>query len=274
MVEVDVHIRRARGLDDYLACVALQKEVWGYSELEDIAAQPMLLIGDRFGGSVLVAEDAAGRYVGFAFAMPAWKVDKRLFWWSHMTAVVAAYRNRNVGLALKLRQRREALNHGIDLIEWTFDPLQALNGHFNVGKLGVVVREYEENVYGSTSSPLHRGLPTDRFVAEWHLDSDRVKQRTDNGDRSVILRDLDVLQRISEAGESPALTLEDGPLLLEVPTDLKELRDRDLKAASSWQQNLRQACRHYFSHGWSVTDFVRISEPGPQAFYVLEKTGS
>jgi predicted GNAT superfamily acetyltransferase len=274
MVEVDVRIRRARGLDDYLACVALQKEVWGYSELEDIAAQPMLLIGDRFGGSVLVAENAAGRYVGFAFAMPAWKVDKRLFWWSHMTAVVAEYRNRNLGLELKLRQRREALNQGIDVMEWTFDPMQALNGYFNVAKLGVVVREHEENVYGNTSSPLHRGLPTDRFVAEWHLDSERVKQRIDAADRSVVLRDLDGLQHINESGDSPVLTLQDGPLLLEIPADLSELRDRDLEAAAAWQQNLRRACCHYFSQGWTVTDFVRVREPRPQAFYVLEKAVS
>src|SRR5262249_28620376 len=146
--------------EDYLACVLLQKAVWKYTEIEDIAAQPMLMIGDRFGGSVLIALDSQGQRIGFAFAMPVWKADKRPFWWSHMTAVLSEYRNREIGLALKLRQRTEALKEGINLIEWTFDPLQSLNAHFNLCKLGVIVHEFEENVYGYTSSPLHRGLPT------------------------------------------------------------------------------------------------------------------
>ena len=66
---------------------------------------------------------------------------------------------------------------GLDLIEWTFDPLQALNAHLNFGRLGVVVEEYEENIYGESSSPLHRGSPTDRFVAEWRLTAPHVERR-------------------------------------------------------------------------------------------------
>jgi predicted GNAT superfamily acetyltransferase len=266
MSDVDVRIRRAQGLDDYLACVALQKEVWGYVEMEDIAAQPMLMIGDRFGGSVIVAQDADDRYVGFAFAMPCWKPGKRLFWWSHMTAVVPEYRNRNLGLALKFRQRDEALAEGIDLIEWTFDPLQALNAHFNFTKLGVVVREYEENVYGFTSSPLHRGLPTDRFVAEWDLRSERVQQRADSTERSVILRDPDRMQRINMSDGAPNLSLADGPLLLEIPSDLNTLKASDLEKAKRWQEHVRRACRHYFHAGYAVTDFVK-----QQSVYLMSR---
>jgi predicted GNAT superfamily acetyltransferase len=266
MSDVDVRIRRAEGLDDYLACVALQKEVWGYADMEDIAAQPMLMIGDRFGGSVIVAQDPEGRYVGFAFAMPAWKRDRRLFWWSHMTAVIAEFRNRDLGLALKFRQREEALAAGIDRIEWTFDPLQALNAHFNLAKLGVVIREYEENVYGFTSSPLHSGLPTDRFVAEWNLASDRVKQRVDSTERTVILRDLDRMQRINLSDGEPNLSLEDDLLLLEIPADVNALKAADLPMVQRWQQHIRRACRHYFDAGYVINDFIRS-----QSTYVLER---
>ena len=164
MPDVDaVRIRRAENLADYVSCVELQKEVWGYSNMADIAAQPLLMIGDRFGGNLLIAEDASGHHVGFAFALPVWRADGVRFWWSHMTAVVEGHRKRGLGLRLKLRQREEALTAGIDRIEWTFDPLQAMNAYFNLCKLGVVVREYEDNVYGDTSSPLHRGLPDRPF---------------------------------------------------------------------------------------------------------------
>ncbi len=229
MPNVDVRIRRARGLDDYLACVALQKEVWGYTESDDIAAQPMLMIGDRYGGSVLIAQNEAGRYTGFAFAMAAWKSGMKPFWWSHMTAVVKEYRNRGIGLALKLRQREEALASGIDLIEWTFDPLQALNAHFNFHKLGVIVREYEENVYGYTSSALHLGLPTDRFVAEWHLNP----------------------------FPQPRHVRKPDDVLVEIPADVHALKLEDLEAARNWQNRLRTTARKLFHEGYVAKDFLK-----------------
>jgi predicted GNAT superfamily acetyltransferase len=268
MSEVDVSIRRAENLDDYLACVALQKQVWGYTEMEDVAAQPILMIGNRFGGNLLVATDRSGRYIGFSFAMPGWKQDKQRFWWSHMTAVIQEYRNRDVGLALKLRQREEALAAGIDRIEWTFDPMQAMNAYFNIRKLGVIVHEYEENVYGYTSSPLHSGLPTDRFVAEWNLDSGHVKSRL--GDPGVILRDIDRMPVVNRGGSEPDLSLEDSPLLLEIPADLSALKAADLAKAKQWQAGVRRSCLHYFHRGYAVTDFIRVGTPEPQTLYVLE----
>ena len=89
--------------------------------------------------------------------------------WSHMLGVAPTARDSGLGTRLKLAQREAAIAMGLELIEWTFDPLQALNAHFNFAKLGVVVEEYEENIYGESSSPLHRGAPTDRFVAAWRI---------------------------------------------------------------------------------------------------------
>lgn len=275
MKPVDVQIRRATGLEDYQACVDLQKEVWGYTEMEDIAALPMLMIGNRYGGSVMVAQDPSGRFVGFAFAMPGLTRARRPFWWSHMTAVVKEYRGQDIGLRLKLAQRDTALADGIDEIHWTFDPLQSLNAHFNICKLGVIVREYEENVYGFTSSPLHRGLPTDRFVAEWQLNSDRVRQRIGSGDPTVILRDVDRIPRVNpgegERSASAALDLEDTVVTLEIPADINKMREADLALARDWQDKIRAACRHYFHRGYAVTDFLMLDSPQPRALYVLEK---
>ena len=92
-----------------------------------------------------------------------------------MTAVLRAYRNQGVGRKLKLFQRQEALSRGIDLIEWTFDPLEIKNAYFNF-RLGAIARRFIPNMYGITTSPLHGGLPTDRLVAEWRLRSPRVRR--------------------------------------------------------------------------------------------------
>lgn len=267
MRDVDVRIRRAQGLEDYQAVVELEKEVWGYTDMEDIAAVPILMIANRFGGIVLVAQDPSGRFIGFSMANLGWTHDKKLFWWSHMTAVIQEYRNKDVGLRLKMRQREEALQAGIDEIHWTFDPLQAMNAHFNIHKLGAIVREYEENVYGYSKSHLHKGLPTDRFVTEWLLNSDRVKERLETAEPALILRDIDRIPRINAPDREPNLHLEESPLLLEIPPSIGELKQTDLARAKAWQDGVRAACQHYFHAGYAVTDFILLE----RAFYILEK---
>jgi predicted GNAT superfamily acetyltransferase len=92
-----------------------------------------------------------------------------------MLAVKESYRNRGLGVELKLAQRREALERGIHLVEWTFDPLEIKNAFLNIHKLGATARRYEIDFYGVSSSRLQGGLPTDRLVAEWQLDSPRVE---------------------------------------------------------------------------------------------------
>ncbi len=94
---------------------------------------------------------------------------------SHMMGVLPEYQNQGIGHALKMRQKEDALARGIDLIEWTFDPLDMKNAYFNVERLGAIVRRYVRNQYGVSSSMLHGGLPTDRCVAEWWIAKDRVK---------------------------------------------------------------------------------------------------
>lgn len=272
---VDVVIRRASSLADYQACVDLQKEVWGYTQPEDVVAQPMLLLGNMHGGNVLVAQNSAGRFIGFSFAMVALDAGGRIYWWSHMTAVVPDYRGKDIGLLLKTRQRAEALGAGIDEIRWTYDPLQSLNANFNIHKLGAIVRHYEENIYGYTSSPLHRGLPTDRFVAEWHLRSDRVRQRVETGASAVIMRDLDRIAHINfkdgDRSTDPNLGLQEEQLLFEIHPDINTLKQSDLPTAKDWQDKVRAASVHYFRLGYGVTDFFRISRPKLQTMYLFER---
>lgn len=274
MTPVDIQICRACGLEDYQACVELQKEVWGFAEIEDIAALPLLLIGNRYGGSVLVAEEPSGRIVGFSFALLSRKADRTPFWWSHMTAVSNHLQGKDVGFQLKLAQRQDALDNGIGEIQWTFDPLQAMNAHFNIRKLGVVAGHFKENAYGYSSSPLHHDLPTDRLLAEWHLESSRVTDRL-SGTPPEILRDFDGLVRVFETHSDrpapPHLELNESPLLLEIPTDFASLKQANRPLALEWQKQTRVACQHYFERGYVITDFMIVDKPRPQALYVLEK---
>ncbi len=179
----DVTLRSCHSVDEFRQAVQLQRDIWHFAD-EDLVPARLFVVGDRIGGHVLGAY-AADRMVGFAYGIPGHR-DGRAYMHSHMLAVAADYRNRGLGRHLKLMQRDLALADGLDLIEWTFDPLEIKNAFLNIERLGVIVRRYSANHYGVSSSPLQGGLPSDRFVAEWWINSDRVQQTLQEGKRPPV----------------------------------------------------------------------------------------
>jgi predicted GNAT superfamily acetyltransferase len=167
-----IAIRRCEGLDELRACVALQKEIWNFTDAELVPLR-MFVVAEKVGGQVMGAF-AGEQMVGFALSVPGTRSD-HVYLHSHMLAVAKEHRNGGLGRRLKLLQREDALARGIELIEWTFDPLEIKNAYLNIEKLGAIVRRYNINQYGITSSPLQGGLPSDRLIAEWWLRSRRVE---------------------------------------------------------------------------------------------------
>ncbi len=166
-----IRIAALNSLADFDRCAALQDEVWSY-EPADRMSQKVYLLASRIGGQVLGAFEGE-TLVGYAMSLPAHR-NGHLYLHSHHLAVLPPWRNLGVGRTLKLAQRDDALARGIELIEWTFDPLEIRNAYLNIAKLGAVVRRYVRDFYGASSSPLQGGLPTDRVYAEWWLRSERV----------------------------------------------------------------------------------------------------
>jgi len=169
----DLVLRTCHTVGEFRQAVALQKEVWGFEDLELVPAR-IFVVGEKIGGHVLGAYEGTN-LVGFAFGLPGVR-DGHAYIHSHMLAVKEAYRNSGLGRELKLFQRELAIREGYELIEWTFDPLEIKNAFFNIEKLGAIARRYVVNQYGITSSPLQGGLPSDRLVAEWWLRSGRVQE--------------------------------------------------------------------------------------------------
>lgn len=170
-------------------CLDLQKEVWGFTDAELVPLR-MFVVADKVGGQVIGAFDGAVM-IAFALAIPGNR-NGHLYFHSHMLAVREKYRNQGLGRAVKLFQREDALERGVELIEWTFDPLEIKNAFLNLERLGAIARRYNINQYGITSSPLQGGLPTDRLVAEWWLKSERVKSVLDNGKRPPVIPEATV----------------------------------------------------------------------------------
>jgi predicted GNAT superfamily acetyltransferase len=182
-----IRIRSCSGMDEMQACVDLQIETWGYDE-SDVIPRKTFLLAQKIGGQVMGAFDSDlggnadrnpdGTLVGFAMSLPGLKSTPQgpqPYLHSHMLAVRPSHRNRGLGMQLKWEQRDEALSRGIRHMEWTFDPLQIKNAFINIHRLGAVSREYRVNFYGVSSSRLQGGLPTDRLLAEWELDTPRVE---------------------------------------------------------------------------------------------------
>jgi len=192
--EIKLTIAPFQSHTDYKSAVDIQREVWKFDDI-DIIPPSMLLASDRSGGISLGAYNTIGEMVGFVCSFLGTE-DGILIQHSHMLAVRQAYRNFGVGYRLKLAQRKESLKRKIRKITWTFDPVQPLNAYFNLGKLGARSNVYAENFYGESSSVLHRGLPTDRLLARWDLDSSATVKRLETGvPRHELRKELIVLIR-------------------------------------------------------------------------------
>jgi predicted GNAT superfamily acetyltransferase len=269
-------VRPLTTLDECHQVAALEKAVWDFTDAEDVVPPSLLIVSIKRGGLLLGAFDDGGTLQGFVYSMPAVK-DGRLTHWSHMLAVVPGARGTGLGLRLKLAQRDHVLRAGVDLIEWTFDPLQALNAHLNFARLGVVVEEYEEDVYGRSTSPLHLGTPTDRFVAEWRLTAPHVERRISMPVASLI-RDSSVMaavpvNRAQEKGEwlepsAPMLDASDRRLLVEIPTDFTEMQGRAPDLAMEWRMVTRSVFETYLRRGYRVVDFF-LSREAHRGQYLL-----
>lgn len=152
---------------EFAEAVELQRAIWKFADI-DLLPVRLFVVASHVGGQTLGAYHGR-RMIGFLLAIPGLKPDGKPYLHSHMTGVLPEYQDAGVGRMLKMAQKEDALNRGFRLIEWTFDPFNAKNAYFNLEVLGAMVTGYVRNAYGTTTSPLHQGLPTDRCVAQWWI---------------------------------------------------------------------------------------------------------
>lgn len=232
-----IELRALAETRQFQEAVELQRTVWGFSDIELLPVR-LFVVATKVGGQAFGAYDGKSM-VAFLLSIPGLKPGGGSYLHSHMLGVLAEYRNKGVGRMLKLRQREDALQRGIGLVEWTFDPLELKNAFFNMERLGAVVRRYVENQYGTTSSPLHGGLPTDRCVAEWWLASPHAE--------AII------------AGQAPTRSVEER---VEVPADIDVIRREEPRRAREIQKSLGISLMRAFDRGLAVVGFGRSERTG------------
>lgn len=256
-------IRLLAGFAEMGPCLEIQRLIWGQNFAE-LVPPTILWIAARTGGIVAGAFDQ-DRMIGFLFGISGFH-DRQPTHWSDMLAVHPDARGRGIGRALKRFQRDTLIARGIHHVAWTFDPLESRNAWLNFARLGITAREYIRDCYGTSNSPLHAGLSTDRLVADWQLTSPRVRGRMDRdvapppaapdapaaNDHATVRTDLDAAR-----------------IRIVIPADIQSLKAADPGAATRWRGTTREAFEAYLARGYEVTELVR--ESPDRSAYLLER---
>ncbi len=259
-VETSIIIRDINAGAEMRAVEELQKEVWGVPDL-DVVPVSHLVAAKAAGGTLVGAFDCE-TLVGFAYGFVSYE-HGRAAHHSHMLAVKPAYRNFNLGYRLKLAQRERVLAQGLNMMSWTFDPLQSLNAYFNFNKLGVISDRYLINFYGEdAASFLHRN-GTDRLLVTWPLTSRRVSKRLDGIAPAHECGNVKPLVQLgrdnSPRWNDPADGLAGEQALIEIPADINALERRDAELAFEWREATRRAFSEAIAAGYLVENFSRQS---------------
>jgi predicted GNAT superfamily acetyltransferase len=248
MSDPAVDIRDVTGLDACRAVVGVQEAVWG-RDGETVPASVLMVSAKR--GGILIGAYAADQLVGFVWSLAGTR-DRRATHWSHMLGVRPEWRRHRIGEQLKQAQRTRALAAGVDLIEWTFDPLQAANAHFNLRALGAVGAGYTVNAYGALSGSLHRGTPTDRLMVEWWIRDISERPASVPEGPSALTMATDGPWMRASAGD----TFEGAPSVrVPVPAQFSEMQQHAPDLALEWRLAVRDVMTRLFAQGYRAVDF-------------------
>jgi predicted GNAT superfamily acetyltransferase len=260
----------------------LQREIWGYGEPGADTAYPAraLFALSESGGLVSLAL-LDGEPAGFAVAWLGRSTDFYLH--SQLVGVRPAFRRRGVALVLKLHQRNFALEQGLSLVRWTFDPLRAANARLNLHRLGAFCRSFHPAYYGRLSSRFESGIDSDRLWAEWPVASERVRRRLEGEEDPP---DLETRSDVVQCGDAFAhgerfrrplewrAPADRRRLRLEIPFQFDRIRQVDPEAAADWRRTSREALRRCLGDGYVLHDLWFGEDDAPRAYYLLDRPWS
>lgn len=250
-----MNIRELDGYTEYRRCHDLQKLIWG-KDFAEAVAPAILMVAHRTGGIAAGAFLDDGTLAGFVFGITGF-VDGAPLHWSDMLGVHPGCRGRGIGLALKRYQRTALLGRGVTRVHWTFDPLEARNAYINLNRLGATARTYIRDCYGDSDSPLHAGMPTDRLLIDWQLDSAAVQGRMERASARNHAEDARDADR-------------DDVAEIRVPADIQQVRVRDMAEARRWRETTRREFEEWFERGYAATSLLP-AEPGYSRYVLVRQ---
>jgi predicted GNAT superfamily acetyltransferase len=277
---MDIKIRPINTLTDLRRCHEIQRATWGFTDLM-VFPYTQLISAAHNGGTLLGAYEGPS-LVGFVYGYLGMSGTK-LYLFSQRMGVLPNYQSKGIGMKLKLAQRDNMLRQGIDLMVWTYDPLLGKNASLNIEKLGGIVRHYARDIYGAVSNPLQVGLSTDRFLLEWELMSDRVRERIRSkkprprAEEWLREEKYNFVNYVTWESNLPRpiasdLEMDEEVLLVQIPHDLNLIKKMDLGLARGWRESTRDIFETYFRRGYVLTSFARSTGPQVPNIYKIERT--
>lgn len=251
----EVIVEALRDISEAQAVERLQSDIWGSDAAWVVPSHLLYIVADY--GGILLGARVDGELVGFVFGLLGRRSEK-LVHASHMLGIMEGYRSHGLGYALKQRQRDLALEQGLDLMTWTFDPLEARNAYFNFHKLGATCASYRIDYYGSMRDAINQGLPSDRLLVEWDLHDGRAEHPESGA--VPIVQESPTGIKLNMTGLSTG-----EPVSIQVPRDIRTLRQADPNAALRWRLAVRDGFMSALERGYVARDFrdgAHILYPG------------
>jgi predicted GNAT superfamily acetyltransferase len=271
-----ITIRSIETISECRTCEAIQREAWAMPDDLEVVPLHILITAQKNGGLLLGAFDGDA-LLGFVFGFAGLGGDGKLKHCSHMMAVLPELQSSGIGYRLKLAQREFVLGQGLDLVTWTYDPLESRNAYLNVAKLGGVGRRYYRDIYGAMADGLNAGVPSDRFEIEWWLESDRVKQRIEakaaevSGEPGLKTHETHLSSSGCLAPGTPVLDARATTIWIEIPADFQAIKAADPNLALEWRLTTRELFEFYFGAGYAVVDFLSSAVDGVRRSYYVAR---
>ena len=283
-----IELKALKNAEEIRPVEDLQRLVWTGSETEIVPMHMLLTVAQK--GGILIGAYHEEQLVGFVFGFLG--VDDRadqgqIKHCSHMLGVHPAYRDAGVGAKLKRAQWQLVRHQGLELITWTYDPLESRNANLNIAKLGAVCNTYQRDIYGPLEDDLNAGLPTDRFQVDWWVNSPRVLKRLNSKPENrlslahYLAADVMIINetRLNDADfPTPyrdSMDILENPetrpkmTLFEIPANFQAIKAADLELAHAWRMYSRVVFELFFNHGYMITDFVFLPGKDPRGYYLL-----
>ncbi|MGC4378668.1 GNAT family N-acetyltransferase [Fictibacillus sp. Mic-4] len=263
----NIMIRSLESVKELEKVRELESLIWSSSES---TPSHQTLTAVKNGGMVIGAFSEGGELIGFQYSFPGFD-GENVYLCSHILGIHPEFQKLGIGEKLKTRQKEVAIEKGYERIVWTYDPLETVNGHLNLHKLGAVCSTYIENCYGEMDDALNQGMPSDRFLVEWRIKDERNRRNIKHDDHPYLIRvEKDAEGFLVPVDMDVTRHEEKGLLLVPVPSNFQQLKKMNADLALSWRMNSRHVFLHYFHHGWSAVDLIRSPVDSALCFYILE----
>lgn len=255
----------------------LQRAIW-QSEPDDL--YPIDIHSAGFGAAHSLVARSDGAMVGFlfgfyAFAGPAvpqaWPVRTGFRLESQLLGVAPERRGQGIAAALKAAQAHCARELGIDLVHWTFDPLQFANALLNLGRLRAVAYTFYPRLY-RFHNVLNR-VDASRLGVTWLVHSGRVRAAL-AGQAPAELRDLSAdrsIVRVNDGCDTLRFDVDAATIALEIPAQWTALQAAALDEARAWRHTTDALLAHYLGPAEGRYMVTGAGQDGPRCYLIAER---